>query len=454
MLVALGATAFAVAEPGFDPSDCRLGTNAMPGTAGTVTVNEPGNPATYPTIQKAVDAASPGFTVLVYPGEYREAVRVGNDPNTVVVEPDRAGLRIRGTDRDGVVLNGETTRNYGITVWSDRVMIENMTGHSYKNTAFYWVEQTGYWGRNLTAYNNGNYGIYAYQARCGQFDYSLATGNGDSGFYIGGCFPCDAVIEHIESAYNALGYSGTNAGGNLTLRDSFWHNNGLGIVPNSLNGEPHPPQRGISIEYNDVTDNNEKEVPGTGGVNNAFWGGGIVIAGGAGNEVFGNTITGHELAGIVLAPLADVPNPEYGLFPVYLSQGNTIWGNKVHGAPADGLLGADLVQSATSGPGNCWANNDFGSSAPPAPVLETVWQCGLPLTPPGGDPRLELSFIEGVAGWAIDPADSINGRKQVSPFTYPSPSELGAAVCSVVPAACDDSSGAPLTEWLPALALS
>lgn len=444
MLVAALATivpaTLSFAEPGFDPGDCRISAEDMPGSGSTLTVNEPGNPASYPTIGAAVADAGPRDTILVYPGEYKEAV---------TVPANLPGLRIRGTDREKVVMNGEATRGYGITVRSDNVMIENMTGHSYTNTAFYWLGQTGYWGRNLTAYNNGNYGVYAYQARCGQFDYSLATGNGDSGFYIGGCFPCDAVIEHIESSYNALGYSGTNAGGNLTLRDSFWHHNGLGIVPNSLNGEPHPPQRGLTIAYNQVIDNNGKEVPGTGGVNNAFWGGGIVIAGGAGNEIFGNNVQGHALGGIVLAPLADTPNPQHGVFPVYLSQGNTIWGNTVKGAPADGILGADLVQSATSGPGNCWANNDFGSSAPPAPILETVWQCGLPLTPPGGDPRLELQFVLGVAGWAINPQDSINGRKQVSPFTYPP-----VVACTAYPAACDESSAAPLTEWLPALGLS
>ena len=45
--------------------------------------------------------------------------------------------------------------------------------------------------------------------------HSYASGSPDAGFYIGQCYPCNAVIDDVISEYNGLGYSGTNSGGDL-----------------------------------------------------------------------------------------------------------------------------------------------------------------------------------------------------------------------------------------------
>lgn len=433
VLASVAANAFAFGDgTGFVPGDCRLGDNASPGSGGVVVVDQGGN-GDATTIQGGVDLAAANGTVLVKPGIYKESV--------VVTKP---GLRIRGTDRGGVVLDGESSRQYGIAARADRVVLENMTGHNYTGTAFYWVSATGYWGRHLTAYNNQGYGIYAYDARCGQIDHSFGSGNADSAFYIGECYPCDAVIEHIEASHNALGYSGTNAGGGLTLRHSSWHDNGLGIVPNTLNSEARPPQRGITIAYNSVVTNNNRTAPG-GGIAGAYFGGGIVIAAGHGNQVFGNTVTDHELGGIVLSPIQTDPNPEGGYWPVYVPSGNMVWGNKVSSTFPDSN---DLAQGALSGPGNCWADNDHNTSGPP--MIETIWDCAMILTPPGGDPRVEVALILGAIG--------ANGRMQSDWKTYP------VQTCTTLAAACsaspdengnsDYSDDGGVDVWLPALGLS
>ena len=62
-------------------------------------------PRTSPTITEAVDAAVPGDLVLVSPGTYNEAVNVVTDEIT-----------IRGTDRAGVVLDGQFELDNGIRV--------------------------------------------------------------------------------------------------------------------------------------------------------------------------------------------------------------------------------------------------------------------------------------------------------------------------------------------------
>jgi hypothetical protein len=442
-MFALGVVISAVAafggvghtSPGFETGTCAYPAGApLPGSNAN-----PVHVSTDDGLRAALANAAEGDWIIVEPnsnGEYHGTFKV-----TV------PGLRITGTDRNAVSFNGDNTAGVGIQVLADRVVVENMTGHNYDGTAFYWGKGeryggsavagvTGYWGRYLTAYNNATYGIYAFDARCGQFDHSYASGNADSGFYIGECYPCDAVIEDIVAEYNALGYSGTNAGGNLELRDSVWSKNAMGIVPNSLNGEDRPPQRDIRIYRNTVDLNNTVDAPGT-GIAGAYWGAGIVIAGGSNNEIIGNTVTNNALAGIVLSPLPDpiveVPPPS----PIWISSGNSVRGNNVTSpAFADSI---DLVQAATSGPNNCWEDNVYGETKTAPLLLETVWSCSLPVTPPGGDPRLEVSLIEGQA--------ELNGRVHSDWRTY---NPFGAGnqyplLQTNMPAGLD------VSPWLPAL---
>ena len=79
--------------------------------------------------------------------------------------------------------------------------------------------------------------MYAFDSQWGQFDHSYASGSPDAGFYIGQCDPCHAVVTDVIAEHNQLGYSGTNASGDLYIVRSVWRRNRVGIVPNSLDGE-------------------------------------------------------------------------------------------------------------------------------------------------------------------------------------------------------------------------
>ncbi|MEO7803912.1 MAG: hypothetical protein ABIS18_05795 [Actinomycetota bacterium] len=409
--MSITSLALASDPAGFDTTSCVYPANSpLPGSGAVRAV-----PSQYTTIQAAVNAAVEGDTIEISPGTYNES--------TNVTTP---GLRIRGTDRNAVILNGGNVREVGFEITADRVVVENLTAHNYKLHAVHWTGVTGYWGRYLTAYNNGLYGLFAFGSRCGQMDHSYTSGNADSGFYIGQCFPCDAVIHNVEAIGNAIGYSGTNAGGNLTLRDSVWNDNALGIVPNSLDSEARPPQRGLTIKNNEIRHNNALDAPGQ-GIAALFYGGGIVIAGGQGNVVAGNTVTDNALGGVVLAPLPDQS--------VYIPSGNTVWGNTV--THDEGLYpdAFDLGQAASSGPNNCWADNTFGNSSPPA--IQDIWSCAFTLTPPGGSPTVEVALVSGFAG--------LNGRSpspwQDWPYVGPHQTQT------------TDLTGA-VDSWLPALGLS
>jgi hypothetical protein len=297
-------------------------------------------PDDYDTIQAAVNAAEPEDLVLVGPGTYREAVTVTDTPR----------LTIRGTDRNEVVLDGEFKREDGVLATVDDVVVENMTAKHYVRNGFFWSSVSGWRGSYLTAYNNQVYGIYNIASQHGRYDNCYASGHTDSGFYIGQCKPCHAIIEDVRSEYNAIGYSGTNAGGYLTVRDSVFRRNMGGIVPNSLDSEADPPQDSARIEHNLVESNNNADAPDE-SFGYAAFGTGINVAGGINNEVVENTVRDHVNFGVVAVPMVDEN--------VYPPQGNVFERNDVSGSGR-----ADLALGTPQDGGNEFADNDAATSRP------------------------------------------------------------------------------------------
>lgn len=251
-------------------------------------------PEDHPTIQAAVDAAEPGDLVLISPGVYNEAVKVTTED-----------LTIRGLDRNEVILDGEFELDNGIfVVEADGVAVENMTARNYTSNGFYWTGVEGYRGSYLTAYRNGDYGVYAFDSVNGQFDNSLGSGSPDAGFYIGECYPCTAVIDNVISEYNGLGYSGTNSGGDLYIVNSTFRHNRAGIVPNSGSYELCYPGRENTIVGNLVHDNNEDENPAI-DVALLAHGNGILVAGSVKNVIERNRVWNHDRTGIGLVPFPE-----------------------------------------------------------------------------------------------------------------------------------------------------
>jgi hypothetical protein len=251
-------------------------------------------PQDHDTIQEAVDAAEEGDLVLVDEGTYNEAVNV-TTPN----------ITIRGVDRNKVILDGEFELENGIRVLdTDHVAVENMTARNYTTNGFFWTGSDFYKGSYLTAYRNGDYGIYSFDAYHGQFDNSLGWGSPDAGFYVGECFPCDMFIDNVDAQYNGLGYSGTNSGGELYILNSDFANNRAGVVPNSGAYELCYPSRGTTIIGNRVWNNNMTDGPGI-AVSLLAQSNGILTAGAVQTTVERNLIWDHDRTGI-----ASVPYPE------------------------------------------------------------------------------------------------------------------------------------------------
>ena len=164
--------------------------------------NEP-----YEKIQDAVDNANTGDLVLIGPGVYNESITVTT-----------SYITLRGTDRNKVIIDGEFMSENGIQIYeTDGVTVENLSVRNFTLNGVYWNTSKGFKGSYLTVYNNGDYGFYAFNSTDGIFDNVYASGHHDSGIYIGQCYPCNSLIFDNVVEGNALGYSGTNAGGHLYL---------------------------------------------------------------------------------------------------------------------------------------------------------------------------------------------------------------------------------------------
>ncbi len=370
-------------------------------------------PVSYPhatTIQGGVNRAKPCDWVLVAPGRY---------PEKVVIRTPH--LHLRGMNRNTVIVDGAHRVGQGIVV--DRasdVWIENLTvrnwdrksrddGDSGGNEIWFnggdetgKIGASGWHGNWLTAYDTGllgGYGIFTSNSVNGEFDHVYASGFNDSGVYIGACPDCQATVSHALVERNALGFSGTNAGGHLIVQDSVFRNNAVGVGPNSLPNDIPPPQLGTCdsatntsptpaitttkldrctiFRRNVITNNNNLTTPANGTSGQLPWGVGLEPVGTYGDLFTDNVISGNRNFGI-LGVENPVPFPPTADTIYFQLAGNAFTNNKVAGggyadiALAGGLFGAK--QSVD----NCFANNVYKTSLP---ADLSPWSCSLDQTP-------------------------------------------------------------------------
>ena len=354
-------------------------------------------PADAPTISDAVSLARAGDLVLVAPGVYHESVRIGT-----------ARVTLRGSSRDGVVIDGRLQQPNGVVVTAPGVAVENLT---VKNNTQNGVLVTGsakaaaglpggsggydtgdepvtflksFLVSHVTATRNGLYGIYAFSAQNGVIEHSYASGGADSGIYVGQCKPCNIVVRDNVAELNAVGYEGTNASEDMYVVGNRLVGNRVGLTTNSDHQEKLVPQQGSVIAGNLIAANQQTGTPeqADGG-----WGIGVGIDGGSGNQFVRNRIAGNRNAGLVITATADMP-------PV----GNQIVANTFTG---NGVDVGWTFPTATRGRGNCLRGNDLRTTVPAR--LATAASCPLPAgssspagtwaapTAPGGIPFTEVA---------------------------------------------------------------
>jgi hypothetical protein len=423
-----------------------------------------GHAGAYQTIQAAVDAAQPGDWVLIGPGDYHEqydhtapvgpkalggvyittpSVHVrGMDRNAVIVDGTKPGsppCSTAAADQDPGPLNraGKPAGRNGIEVWkADGTSVDNLTACNFLAGAdgggneIWWDGGDGSGRVGMGAYNgsylnatttyasgttNGSYGIFVSNAGGpGLIIHSYASNMSDAGYYIGACPDCNATLDDAHAQYSSLGYSGTNSGGHLVVKNSEFDHNKTGFTTNSQNNDDAPspqdgscPGNGIGptgthscwvFEDNYVHDNNNPNVPSEGSASLGWPGGGLIIAGGRNDTVVNDRFVNNASWAVSVVPYPDTatpppvahcvggdPNgvPALGVKGCYYAAWgneiahNTFTDNGTYGNPTNGDL-ADLSDSHD--PGNCWHDNTdpAGVTSSPANLQQTNGTCGAP----------------------------------------------------------------------------
>jgi Protein of unknown function (DUF1565) len=387
----------------------------------------PSNTHYFTTIQAAVNATGHRDWVLIEPGVYDEEV---------VVEKAHSYIWIRGMDRNSVILDGQHKPlpggSNGIDIKeTSNVWVENLTARNFDRAEadgpggneIWWnggdgsgtVNAHGWYGQYLTAYDdglNGGYGIFTSNETKGSWSNVYASGFNDSGIYLGACQECRAHISKATIEYNAVGYSGSNSGGELVIEDSIFRHNTSGVVPNSENpGDPPPPQDGecnrtnlhhpnptphfastniprcTVIRENLITENDNISAPGNPSTNAAPWGVGVLLPGDYADLVENNTISNNPNNGVLGF---EYPNP----FPptaqtIYFQlagnriSDNTFTNNGYSGASYAGdvtLQGGIFSSGKSQSSMNCLSGNSFTAATHPAKIEET-WGCQNTTTP-------------------------------------------------------------------------
>ena len=500
--------------------------------AGTVHVWRVGTwkgiPGQFTSIQAAVNHAQPGDWVLVAPGDYHE--KGSNDPaNPAGVLINVPGLWLRGMDRNGVIVDGTNPGSptpcsplpalqdlgpldaqgspagrSGVVATASDIWIQNLTVCNFltgsagrSGNQIWWnggdgsgkIGIHGWWGDYLTAtstYSNGvdkprgEYGIYVDNTDGpGYVDHSYASNMGDAAYYVGACPNCNSAIYHGHAQYSALGYSGTNSGGNLKIEYTEFDHNKTGVTANSQNNDDQPsPQSGLCpagsspsipgaagctvFAYNSVHDNNEASVPGAGAgslAGGAPIGAGMVLAGTRYVTLYGNQVYNNGSWGILVADLPDQEHAPPG-FPectggiwepasgtcYYQAWGNytwanTLWNNGLFGNPSNGDLGLATI---FHDPGNCFAGNrdpllpgGQPSSDPPNLQSPPYNPCG---QPNAGDMAV-LGAEALCATQLLFPCPTLPGA------TYPRPGQVVLSMPPPQETMPDPCAGVPRNPW-------
>jgi hypothetical protein len=325
---------------------------------------------------------------------------------------------LRGVDRNEVIIDGQFALGTGIMVGADAVAIENMTARNFTLNGFYWTGVNGFRGSYLTAYNNGDYGIYGFGATDGVFEHSYASGSPDSAFYIGQCDPCHVIVDDVTGAYSGLGYSGTNSSGEMYVMNSRFVHNRTGLSTTTFDIELFPPNHQTVIAGNLISDNGlENEASGF-YATETLAGNGVALAGSNANIVRNNYIARNRNNGIVIVPLLD----------------RHYWPATGHQIRDNVILASGRADLSAGGFGtmhNCFEGNRFHTSLPWG--LQLLNGCDGLRFPIASDLSSDLMFFGAIGQIFTGHFKVLDYRDRPTP--PPQPQMPGGADAPVIPAA-------------------
>jgi parallel beta-helix repeat protein len=286
--------------------------------------------------------------VLQDAGGQHEGIAVGKSADPACLDdPD---LRVEGSFISGFTVNGFD---------DDGVFL--FCVHDWRVT-------------RVTATDNLEYGIFPSHVGPGRIDHSFVSGSNDTGFYIGQSH--DARMDHNFATDNVSGYEIENSARIRADHNEATGNTG-GILSFTLPFLDVKSNSANVIEKNDVHGNNRPNtcLDPEDAVCGVPQGTGILLLAADDNQVLNNQVTDNDTFGIAVSNFCvgtGTPPEICELLDIQPdADGNTITGNTVTGnggnpdPDVDPVFAVDLAWD-TTGTGNCWENNVFGTSFPPA----------------------------------------------------------------------------------------
>ncbi|NNN31079.1 DUF1565 domain-containing protein [Streptomyces sp. S3(2020)] len=315
------------------------------------------------SIQTAVDTAKPGDTVLLTPGTYRQSVKV--------TTPD---LTLRGMGRTTVLkpaaTKPATTRaaescgegGNGICVVGKKdkdiegVTIASLTVTGFSKAGVFAVGTDGLTVRNVTAVENGVWGIAQERSVRSVLRKNTARDNGDAGLFLANTVRSEegatdtegTVVEGNLLEGNRIGVTVRRLR-NLTVAHNRISGNCAGVF---VVGDENKPRAGaLTVRDNRIARNN-KSCPKTARLD-ALQGSGIVLTGAEDTLVTRNRVTDNAGASSLSGGIV--------LFKSFV--GTTSVRNRITDNVLEGNAPADLVNTDT-GEGNTFQGNSCRASQP------------------------------------------------------------------------------------------
>ncbi|MEZ4750608.1 MAG: parallel beta-helix domain-containing protein [Bdellovibrionota bacterium] len=269
------------------------------------------------SIQKAIQKASAGDTIEVYPGEYKESLVI-----------DKANIKLRGRIENGAwpILNGEGKRNDGVIASGSGFEMENFYIQRYKGNGVMTQGADNVILRKLIVADTGIYGIYPTRGKHILVEDTVSWGIADAAIYIGMCDYVD--VRRNEVFKNVAGIEIENSRHAL-VEANLAYNNSSGILVFTLPGLPVKDGYDVIVRDNFVISNNHPNFGPEGSlVANVPPGSGMVLLAADKVRIENNIIRDNKSGGLLISDLsylADATAPDAKVEPNF--DDNQILGN-------------------------------------------------------------------------------------------------------------------------------
>ena len=304
------------------------------------------------TISAAVAAASPGDTLRLKVGVYRDSVTIektltiqGSGRGSVLVPPAHPVTNdcnsLTGAQEGICALGGvDATGNPDLSRRLKNVHVSSLYVHGFSDTGVLGFNTAGFKVSWVRSDHNGGYGIARFVSINSTYEHNSVSYNDEAGLYMGDSPNANSVIKDNEADHNGFGIFLRDSSFQTAEGNKVWANCiGILALNTTGGGTPAADVGNYTITDNLVWANNKACPAGEGGP--ALSGIGVALASVKDTVVKDNLIVGNRPGGDTFASggvvVVDVSN--------FAPSGNEIIGNfMARNQPADIVTdGSDLT---------------------------------------------------------------------------------------------------------------